>query len=467
MRAVVAIAITLAVAIPAKAYDFAIDGIYYNILDETAKTVEVTYHDSKSNSYSGDIVIPSIVKYSDTEYSVTKIGDYAFYAIDDCTGLTSIALPSSITSIGEYAFWRCGGLESIVVNSGNQYYDSRDGCNAIIETSSNTLMFGCENTKIPSSVTSIGSDAFNDCTGLTTVIIPNSVTSIGRYAFYGCTGLTSIKIPDSVIEIGPYAFRGCKKLVSVEIGNSVESIEERTFYNCIELTTVVLGSSVSMINDDAFGSSPNIKKIVSKNTVPPVFGNTNSFETIVYGQAEVYVPMESLETYKNDDSWELFSNIYGLEASGEVSSHVMLSIAYPEGGVVKHREAIGETAALAIIPSSGWMLNSVTLDGADVTDELDASGNYTTPVLLADAVLSVVFEKSADGSITTLSTDDTIRVYASDGVVTIVGADEFADVRIVDIGGAVVYSGTEKRIALDGSGVYLLTVGGRVFKFAL
>ena len=113
------------------------------------------------------------------------------------------------------------------------------------------------------------------------------------------------------------------------------------------------------------------------------------------------------------------------------------------------------------------MLNSVTLDGADVTDELDASGNYTTPVLLADAVLSVVFEKSADGSITTLSTDDTIRVYASDGVVTIVGADEFADVRIVDIGGAVVYSGTEKRIALDGSGVYLLTVGGRVFKFAL
>ncbi len=120
---------------------------------------------------------------------VTSIGNYAFY---DCDGLTSIEIPAGVTSIGNWAFSNCYGFTSIVVDEGNSVYDSRDNCNAIIETASNTLIAGCVNTIIPEGVTSIGHAAFRGCTGLTSIEIPSSVTSIGNYAFYYCSGLTSI-----------------------------------------------------------------------------------------------------------------------------------------------------------------------------------------------------------------------------------------------------------------------------------
>ena len=120
--------------------------------------------------------------------SVTSIGDYAF---SDCS-LTSVTIPNSVTSIGKYAFVDCPNLASIVVESGNPNYDSRNDCNAIIETASNTLIAGCKNTIIPNNVTNIGKRAFYGCSGLTSVIIPNSVTSIGNFAFYNCSGLTSV-----------------------------------------------------------------------------------------------------------------------------------------------------------------------------------------------------------------------------------------------------------------------------------
>ena len=145
------------------------------------------------------IVIPS---------GVNSIGGSAFYG---CSGLTSIVIPSSVTSIGDYAFRGCSGLTSIVVEPGNAKYDSRNNCNAIIETATNTLIAGCKNTKITSSVTSIGQSAFRGCSGLTSVVIPSRVTSIGKWAFFGCSGLTSITsyITD-VFETGPYAFEGCE-----------------------------------------------------------------------------------------------------------------------------------------------------------------------------------------------------------------------------------------------------------------
>ena len=99
--------------------------------------------------------------------------------------------------------------------SGNQYYDSRNNCNAIIETPSNTLIAGCKNTEIPNSVTSIGEEAFSYCSSLTTIDIPYSVNFIGEKAFCECHNLTSIDIPNSVTTIGNYAFYGCSSLIDV------------------------------------------------------------------------------------------------------------------------------------------------------------------------------------------------------------------------------------------------------------
>lgn len=126
---------------------------------------------------------------------VTSIGKSAF---SGCTGLTSVTIPNSVETIGIDAFYGCGNLAPIVVGSGNSVFDSRDNCNAIIATSTNTLLLGCKKTTIPNGVTTIGGGAFFNCTELESMTIPESVASIGSNAFKGCTGLTSITIPNSV-----------------------------------------------------------------------------------------------------------------------------------------------------------------------------------------------------------------------------------------------------------------------------
>ena len=158
--------------------------------------------------------------------SVTSIGGWAF---EGCSSLTSVTIPNSVTWIGGSAFEGCTSLTSMVVASGNSTYDSRDNCNAIIETATNTLIFGCQNTTIPNSVTSIGDLAFSGCTSLTSVTIPESVKWIGEVAFEDCSSLKSVTIPNSVTSIGDQAFSGCKSLKSVTISNSVASMGEVVF----------------------------------------------------------------------------------------------------------------------------------------------------------------------------------------------------------------------------------------------
>ena len=127
--------------------------IYYNFINEQTE-LEVTYKGSSYYyaDYAGNVVIPESVIYEYNAYPVTSIGDYAFY---QCSGLTELTIPGSVTSIGDYAFSYCSGLEKITVKSGNPNYDSRENCNAIINTNTNELISGCKNTIIPGSVTSI------------------------------------------------------------------------------------------------------------------------------------------------------------------------------------------------------------------------------------------------------------------------------------------------------------------------
>ena len=216
--------------------------------------------------------------------TVTSIGDYTFYG---CNGLPSIEIPNSVTSIGHYAFSGCVGLTSIIIQSGNIKYDSRNNCNAIIETSSNTLIIGCRNSIIPNSVTSIGIGAFRGCTGLTFIKIPNSVTSIDRLTFSGCSALTSIMIPNSVTSIGGSVFQGCSVLTSIIIGRGVKDIGNKMIHGCSKLTDVYCYAE----------------------TVPSMGGWGGTSNAILH------VPFSSVNLYKETAPWSSFKEIVALTDS--------------------------------------------------------------------------------------------------------------------------------------------------------
>ena len=280
-------------------HDFEVDGIYYKYLNETAKTVAVTYkgyyYDSYSNEYTGSVTIPSSVTYSGTTYSVTSIGEYAFYS---CDGLTSVTIPNSVTSIGNKAFEGCTGLTSIT---------------------------------IPNSVTEIADYAFRGCSGLTSVTIGNSVTSIGNYAFGFCTGLTEVNIsdlsawckidfsdssanplcyakklklngseikdlviPNDITKIKDYAFYGCTGLTSVTIGNSVTSIGNYAFYGCSNIHSFTIGSGISSISSNTFSVKPQ-KTIWLTNTPPS--GYSNAAGTINYVANDQYSSLYNVKVY--------------------------------------------------------------------------------------------------------------------------------------------------------------------------
>ena len=278
-----------------------IDGIWYNLTADT-REAEVT---SRPNGYiygyyEGEVSIPATISYAGVEYSVTSIGDWAFgscsnltainipegvtsigeWAFDvcsnliainipessqltsigerafhDCSCLTAITIPASVTSIGEGVFATCTSLSSITVARENTKYDSRDNCNAIIETISNNIIAGCCSTIIPEGVTSIGGGAFENCMNLTAITIPASVTSIGEKAFTGCMSLTAITIPTSVTSIKNEAFSHCWGLTAITIPEGVTSIGEDAFNSCSSLITINIPESVTRIGKNAFDNT--------------------------------------------------------------------------------------------------------------------------------------------------------------------------------------------------------------------
>ncbi len=212
------------------AYD---KGFYFRIQNNEAEIV------SGSIRYSGEIVIPEIVKFNNVEYPVTSISKGAFWGCED---IVALHIPSSVTSIAVGSFVLCSNLASIVVDENNSIYDSRDNCNAIVETATNTLISGCMNTSIPNDIVVIGDCAFEGQLQLKSITIPNGVTTIGGRAFRGVS-FTSLEIPGSVTSIGKGAFEDCDKLTSliVKIPTPL-SVDQYTFWFDQKQTTLYVPS---------------------------------------------------------------------------------------------------------------------------------------------------------------------------------------------------------------------------------
>lgn len=207
------------------------------------------------------------LSYIDIPESVTAIKSSAFQG---CKSLSSIRIPSSVTEIGNQAFSQCENLESIEVDINNGVYDSRNDCNAIIETVNNTLIAGCNNSIIPNSVTCIGANSFYGSKGLSSIVIPNSVESIEGQAFRGCTGLSSINIPNSVSVLGGWVFYGCSSLSSVVLSNSLELIDNYLFGGCSSLLSIVIPESITMIGYDVFNGCSSLVSIDIPNSVTSI-----------------------------------------------------------------------------------------------------------------------------------------------------------------------------------------------------
>ena len=278
-----------------------INGIYYN-LNSSARTAEVT---SGSSKYTNSVTIPSSVTYNGVQYSVT--------------------------SIGYYAFGECSGLTSINVDTDNPKYDSRNNCNAIVETASNTLIAGCMNTVIPNNVWSIGDYAFSGCSGLTSIDIPNSVTSIGNSAFSGCSGLTSIDIPNSVTNIGDYAFYECIGLITVAIPNSVKTIGARAFYGCSGLESIDIADGVEEISYEAFSNCTNLTSVFIPSSVRVIDKliydeiNFDDFSFEVISKTNCFSGCENLVSIKVDDSNPYYDSHDNCNAIIEKSTKTLIT----------------------------------------------------------------------------------------------------------------------------------------------
>ena len=381
------------------AYDIAVENedvtIYYNYIYYGTQ-LEVTYKEQNSASYSGRIVIPEKVTYSNTTYRVTRIGDKAFYG---CRGLTSITIPENVTSIGDDAFYNCSSLTSVtipksVTSLGYSVFSSCGGLTSVtipegVTSISNRAFYFCEgltSIDIPSTVTSIGVAAFEGCFSLTSVIIPNGVTSIDNSTFNNCRSLTSIIIPESVTSIGDFAFmacrsltsvtipknvtlignnsfsrcsslssvtipegvtsirsrafEGCISLISVTIPNSVTSIGDYAFYGCSGLTTITIGESIETIGNRTFSNCQVLKDVYCYSDNVPTT-NSYSFTNSLYNNATLHVPITAIDNYRTTQPWNEFNTIvgFGTEPIAEITTNTLQTAAMPimikaEDGIV-------------------------------------------------------------------------------------------------------------------------------------
>ncbi len=264
------------------------------------------------------------------EEGITTIGEYAFCA---CRSLTQLNIPSTVKTINASSFWSCSSLNNVTVDDANTVYDSRDNCNGIITTATNTLFLGTVATVIPSSVTAIGASAFYGNTNLSSISIPEGVLTIGGSAFSSCTALKQVSLPTTLTTISSYAFSGCRKLSSISFPTGLKKIDSYAFKGCDNLEKISIPASVTSLGGYAFSDCSYLLKVAVNNATPLSINSTTFTHRKL---ATLYVPKGCLQVYKNANYWKEFKYIV------ELSDNILTATVEPE------KMEPGKTASLAV-----------------------------------------------------------------------------------------------------------------------
>ena len=347
-----------------------IDGIAYYINLKTGLT-EVT--SNSAHPYSGDIVIPETIVYEGTQYTVTGIGEKAFFQ----KNITSVTFPNSITSIGASAFMYCQVLDSIEIPEHV----------TIIPTDAFASCQNLKHVKLPEGLTEIGNSAFNSCNGLDSILIPNTVITIQGWAFAGCENLSYVKIPqqlktvgqgafgscrslayvdipdlsswaminfnnytanpllyaqrlivkgeeitdlvipDDVTYISGNAFRSCVNLTSVTIGNHVRSIGLGAFMECSNITSITIGEDVTSIARLVFYRCTKVTSVTSYPRKVPTTAS-DAFDATLLENATLYVAESAFDKYYRSDPWKNFKEMIALEFPKHNLSYYLNDVLY-------------------------------------------------------------------------------------------------------------------------------------------
>ena len=333
---------------------FEAKGVYYHITDPKARTVEVTFRGNSPDEYEyeysgGRVHIPQTVDYRGRTFTVTSVAGYSInnmyvnrinipegvaclddYAFCNCYLDSIIYIPRSVEHIGASAFDPHLYIEGFVVDEANTIYDSREGCNAVIETATGTLLFGCMNSfvphgveriapaafigapgpeflDIPSTVTEIGEKAFFH-SGVKELIIPASVTRIEDYTFQWSEHLKQVTLPTTLTSIGYGAFSHCA-FTELVIPDAVTEIGDFAFDCCKQLQTLTIGTGVKQIGFAAFEGCSRLNKVVSHIPASELFAIDRSTFNRIDKNCTLYVPRGAKSTYARTPGWNNFARI--------------------------------------------------------------------------------------------------------------------------------------------------------------
>ena len=288
--------IAIFTAIQTFAYDFSAVSpsehiLYYDIISQEDKTVNVTYEKNTNEPYEnppvGDLIIPGTVEYDGETYTVIGVGkryDRPFY---NCTKLTSVTIQEGVKVIGDQAFQSCTKLKNVVLP------------NSLEEL--NYAFAECKNLQsitLSNSLTNLCEGLFWGCENLESIEIPNSVTTMGTSVFYLCYNLKSVKLPDGLTKIRESTFSSCYSLSSITFPNTLTTIGKESFQSCKSLTSIVIPASVIDIDVDAFNNCENLHTIFIESQTPPALGD-NAFPS----NATIYVPCDAIDVYTSNEDW--------------------------------------------------------------------------------------------------------------------------------------------------------------------